>query len=241
MDFMSYEFWAALGAIVYINILLSGDNAVVIALACRELPANQRKLGIFYGSLAAILLRIVFTFFVVELMKIPYLQIVGAALLLWIAVKLLVPEENEGGHGVKSGATLWAAVRTVAIADAVMSLDNVIAIAAAARGDLVLILIGLAISMPLIIYGSQLVLVLLQRYPFLITLGGAVLGYLAGEIGIADPVVKSWVDSDAAWLHWGAPWGLAVGVVLVARAILAARKARAKPEDLAAPPQGDKP
>jgi YjbE family integral membrane protein len=222
------QFWLALGEIIYINILLSGDNAVVIALACRNLPPKQRQLGIFFGSAAAIVLRVVLTIFVASLMAIPFLQLIGAAALLWIAIKLVIPEEEENGEDkIKAGAGLFEAVKTIAIADVVMSLDNVIGIAAAAKGDVTLLVIGLVISMPLIIFGSQIVLAMLSRFPILILAGGAVLGWLVGEIGVSDTAIKEWVDAEAAWLHYAAPIGFALLVIVVAR-VVAARRERAK-------------
>ena len=155
-------FWTALGQIIGVNIILSGDNAVVIALACRNLPEKYRNKAIFAGSAGAIILRVVFSIFVVELMTFSYLKLIGGLLLLWIGVKLIVPE-TEHGDGVEGASNLWGAIRTVVIADAVMSLDNVIAIAAAARGNFALLVIGLAISIPLIIVGSQLILKILVR------------------------------------------------------------------------------
>jgi len=222
------QFWLALGEIIYINILLSGDNAVVIALACRNLPPKQRQLGIFFGSAAAIVLRIILTVFVASLMAIPFLQLIGAAALLWIAIKLVIPEEEQNGEDkIKGGAGLFEAVKTIAIADVVMSLDNVIGIAAAAKGDYVLLIVGLIISMPLIIFGSQIVLAMLSRFPILILAGGAVLGWLVGEIGVTDNAIKDWVDAEAAWLHYAAPIGFALLVIVVAR-VVAARRERAK-------------
>lgn len=225
MDF-GPQFWLALGEIIYINILLSGDNAVVIALACRNLPDQQRKWGIIFGSVAAIVLRVVLTVFVATLMAVPFLQLAGAAALLWIAIKLVVPEEEANGDDkIKAGSGLYEAVKTIAIADVVMSLDNVIGIAAAAKGDYVLLIIGLGISMPLIIFGSQIVLMLLSRFPILIQVGGAVLGWLVGEIGVSDTAVKDWVDTNAEWLHYVAPAVFAVAVIVVGKMIVARREA----------------
>ena len=216
-------FWTALGQIIGVNIVLSGDNAVVIALASRNLPEQYRNKAIFAGSAGAIILRIIFSIFVVELMTFSYLKLIGGLLLLWIGVKLIVPEDEHGG-GVKSASNLWGAIRTIVIADAVMSLDNVIAIAAAARGDLSLLVIGLAISIPLIIVGSQLILKVLVRYPILVVAGGGLLGWIAGEVIVTDPAILPWVDANAAWLHfWSKPLGAAL-VIVVGKA-LAARQA----------------
>jgi YjbE family integral membrane protein len=197
---VDHRFLIALLEIIWINILLSGDNAVAIALACRPLPPHLRRWGVMLGSLAAVILRIVFAVFVVYLLEVPYLKIVGSLLLLWIAVKLILPEEHGEPGGVSGGSTIFAAVRTIVIADAVMSLDNVIAIAAAANGSLVLLIAGLAISVPLIVYGSTLVLKALERFAILITAGGALLGYIAGDIAIGDPVLVDWVKEQAPYL-----------------------------------------
>ena len=220
----SPEFWIGLLQIIGIDILLSGDNAVVIALACRSLPAHQRRRGIIMGAGAAIVLRVIFAIFIVYLLAVPYLKIVGGLLLFWIAIKLLQPEESNDGDGVDPARNLYQAIRTIVIADAVMSLDNVVAIAAAAKGDITLLVLGLLISIPLIIYGSTLILALLDRYPVIIAVGGALLGYIAGETIATDPVLIDWVDEQAAWLHYGAPIGGAVFVVVAGVAIARLRR-----------------
>ena len=218
----SPEFWIALMQIIGVNIVLSGDNAVVIALAARGLPAHQQKKAVAWGSGAAVLMRIVLTIVAVELLRLPYLKLLGAALLLWIAVQLLLPEGEGEGHG--SGvSSMAAAIKTILIADLVMSLDNVIGVAAAAKGDTLLLVIGLAISIPLVIFASRLLLVLMERLPVIITVGAALLGWVAGEMAVTDPIGKTWVDTQAAWLHWVAPAAGAIGVVLVGK-WLAARK-----------------
>lgn len=191
MDFTSGQFWLSVLQIVWIDLLLSGDNAVVIALACRSLPEKQRKIGIWLGAGAAIFLRIIFALVVSYLMALPFLKVVGGLLLFWIAVKLVVGEEEVHGD-IESSDSLWRAVRTIAIADAVMSLDNVIAIAAASRGHPELFIFGLLLSIPLIIYGSQIVMDLLTRYPLLIWFGAALLGWIAGEMIVSDVAVLSW-------------------------------------------------
>ena len=192
MDITSAAFWAALGSIILANILLSGDNAVVIALAARSLPPQQQKKAIFWGSAAAIVMRVVLTVIALEMLKWPYLKIIGGVLLLYIGVQLLLEEEEdlEGGEPAKTG--MMVAIRTILIADLVMSLDNVIAVAAAAKGDIPLLIIGLAISIPLIIFGSTLLLKVMERYPIIIILGAALLGYLAGEMVLTDPAIVSW-------------------------------------------------
>lgn len=176
-------FMVQLLKIMWINILLSGDNAVVIALACRGLPENQRKWGIILGAGVAIVMRIAFTGIVATLMGLPWLKLIGALLLFWIAVQLLV--ENDEEKDIKESTSVWGAVRVIAVADLVMSLDNVVAIAAAAGGNWTLIILGLGISIPLIIFGAQLVILMLERWPWLVWLGAALLGWVAGEL-IAD-------------------------------------------------------
>jgi len=194
MEFGSPEFWAGLMKIIGINIVLSGDNAVVIALAARSLPPHQQKIAVWGGAGAAIVMRIILTFFAVALLKLPYLKLAGAALLLWIGVKLLLPEESEEG-GEEAASSFWAAVRTIVIADLVMSLDNVIAVAAAAKGSFLLLVIGLAISIPLVVFGSTLLLKVMERFPIIITIGGGLLGFVAGEMAVTDPAIADWVRS----------------------------------------------
>jgi len=181
-------FWVALGKIMWINILLSGDNALVIAMACRGLPPRQRLWGMILGAGVAVTLRIIFTGIVASLMGLPYLKLVGGLALLVIAAKLLVPEQEEE-EGVESASHLWAAVQIVAVADIVMSLDNVIAVAAAAKGSVPLLVLGLAISVPLIVAGAALIMALLTRLPALVWAGAGLLGWIAGEVMATDPVV----------------------------------------------------
>ena len=190
MDFTSTAVWAALGSIILANIVLSGDNAVVIALAARSLPAHQQVKAIFWGSAAAIVLRIALTLLAVEMLKWPYLKIVGALLLLYIGITLLGEDDGSDGGHAHTGSLL-VAIRTILVADLVMSLDNVLAVAAAAKGSVVLLVIGLAISIPLIIFGSTLVIRLMERFPFIVTLGAALLGFLAGEMVLTDPAVTA--------------------------------------------------
>jgi YjbE family integral membrane protein len=200
--FTSPEFWIAVGQIIMIDILLGGDNAVVIALACRKLPAAQRRLGILWGTAGAIGLRVLLIFFALTLLKIPFLKIVGALLLIWIGIKLLMPED-EGGHGdIQASDKLWAAVKTVIIADLVMSVDNVIAIAGAAEsagGDhtMPLVIFGLLVSIPIIVWGSQLVIKLMDRFPLVIVAGGMLLGWIAGTMAVTDPAVLDWMPLDS--------------------------------------------
>jgi len=186
------QFWVALTKIIWINVLLSGDNALVIALACRGLQPRQRVWGMVLGAGVAVLLRIIFTGIVASLMELPYLKLVGGLALLVIAAKLLVPEK-EDEDGVQAASHLWAAVRIVAVADIVMSLDNVIAVAAAANGSVVLLILGLAISVPMIVAGAALIMALLDRLPALIWLGAALLGWIAGEVIATDPGIAPWL------------------------------------------------
>jgi YjbE family integral membrane protein len=189
------DFWPALGQIMLINLILSGDNAVVIALACRGLPVHQRKWGILLGAIVAIAMRIVFTGFAMQLLSYPWLMLIGSLLLFWIAIKLIVEDGEE--KDIAQSSSIWGAVRTIAIADLVMSLDNVVAIAAAAKGNWSLILIGLATSMPLIIFGATLVMWLLTKMPVLVWAGAALLGWIAGELIVSDPGVVSLIKTYA--------------------------------------------
>lgn len=184
-------FWLPLLEIIWINILLSGDNAVVIALACRSLPDRQRTLGVMLGSGAAVALRVIFTVLVVELLGLPFVRIAGGVLLLWIAIKLAGAEEPQKEFAPAN--TLWSAIRIVAVADAVMSLDNMIAVAAAAKGSKLLILLGLALSIPLLVFGSTLALALFNRFPVLVWAGAALLGWIAGDLIGTDPDLAAWL------------------------------------------------
>jgi YjbE family integral membrane protein len=191
---MSTQFWVAVGQIIMIDILLGGDNAVVIALACRKLPPKQRAQGILWGTAGAVVLRIGLIFFALQLLAIPLLKLFGAGLLLWIGVKLLVPEHGEGHAEIAAGDRLWSAVKTVIIADFVMSLDNVIAIAGAAEaagGDhtMALVVFGILVSIPIIMWGSQFVIKLMDKLPIIITLGGMLLGWIAGTMAVTDPAL----------------------------------------------------
>ncbi len=202
------EFWVNLTKIIWINVLLSGDNALVIALACRALEPRQRLWGMILGAGAAVLLRIIFTGIVVSLMELPYLKLVGGLALIVIAAKLLVPEQ-EDEDGVESASHLWAAVRIVVIADIVMSLDNVIAVAAAANGSVPLLVIGLAISVPLIVAGAALIMALLTRLPILVWAGAALLGWIAGDVIATDPAIHPKLDG---W--FAGPFGAELDVML---------------------------
>jgi YjbE family integral membrane protein len=206
------QFWVDVFKIIMIDLLLSGDNAVVIALACRNLPEAQRRKGIMYGVGGAIGLRIVLTFFAVSLLALPYLKLVGALLLLWIGIKLLLPEDEHGEGNIKAEANLWGAVKTIIIADFVMSLDNVLGVAAVAKDNVWLLVFGLVISIPMIAWSSQLVLKLIDRYPFIIYAGGALLGYVAGEMLVTEALFKPLVEAQH-YLHWLVPAVCAVFVL----------------------------
>jgi len=210
-------FWLAVGQIILIDILLGGDNAVVIALACRRLPPDLRRKGIFWGTAGAILLRVVLIFFALTLLKLPALKLIGALLLLWIGVKLMLPEDE--GHGeIRASDKLLAAIKTIIVADLVMSVDNVIAIAGAAQTSnpsqqMFLVVFGLLVSIPIIVWGSQLVIKLMDRFPVIIVAGAMLLGWIAGGLLLGDPLLKTWVPEDAPkWWTWLAG---AVGAVLV--------------------------
>jgi YjbE family integral membrane protein len=202
-QFMHADFWIAVGQIIMIDILLGGDNAVVIALACRKLPPKQRTLGILWGTAGAILLRVILIFFALTLLAIPYLKIIGAILLVWIGIKLLLPEDEDAHGNIEGSDKLWAAVKTVIVADLVMSVDNVIAIAGAAEsagGDhkMPLVIFGLLVSIPIIVWGSQLVIKLMDRYPSIITIGGMLLGWIAGTMAVTDPAIIGYMPSVPA-------------------------------------------
>jgi YjbE family integral membrane protein len=212
MDFGTPQFWLAGLEIIVINILLSGDNAVVIALACRNLPPHQRRWGVFWGAVGAIVLRIILTFFAVSLLQLSFLKLIGGVLLLWIGIKLIAEEDSEEGHEVKASDKMFAAIRTVVIADLVMSIDNVLGVAAAAHGSLLLLIFGLVLSVPLVIGGAQIIMRLIERFPILIVAGGGLLGFVAGELMIEDSAIVDWVHTHAAWLKWAAP---VIGIALV--------------------------
>ncbi len=196
---MSHAFWLGLAKIIGVNVILSGDNAVVIALAARSLPAKQQKQAIFWGAGVAVVLRILLTIFAAALLTLPWLKLVGGALLLWIGVKLLLPED--GGADISASDNLMTAIKTILIADLVMSLDNIIAVAAAAGGSYVLLILGLAISIPLVIFGATLLIKLMERWPVIVTIGAGLIGWVAGEMAITDPAIGDWVK--ATFTHVG--------------------------------------
>jgi len=191
-ELMSQAFWIGLAKIIGVNIILSGDNAVVIALAARSLPQKQQNQAIFWGAGAAIVLRIILTLFAVALLTLPWLKLVGSVLLFWIGVKLLIPEE--GDDDIQASEHLMTAIKTILIADLVMSLDNVIAVAAAAQGSVVLLVLGLAISIPLVIFGATLLIKLMERFPVIITIGAGLIGWVAGEMLITDLALRPWLS-----------------------------------------------
>ena len=216
MDFLlGADFWIGLVTIIWINIILSGDNAVVIALAARSLPPNQQRQAVFFGSGAAVVLRIALTVIAAKLLALPYLQIVGGLLLLWIGVQLLA-EEEDGEHAAKEHGSMAAAVRTILIADLVMSLDNVIAVAAAAKGSMVLLVLGLAISIPLVIFGSTLMIKLMERFPVIVALGAALIGWVGGETIVSDAALAPYAQANH-WLHYVAAAVGALAVVVIGK------------------------
>ncbi len=230
-ELMDPAFWVALGKIVWVNILLSGDNAVVIALAARGLPDSQRRKAVFFGSAAAIVLRVVLTIFAVQLLQYPYLKLVGAVLLFWIGVQLMVPADDD--ENVQSADHLWGAVRTILIADLVMSIDNVLAVAGAAdsgppQSRLLLLIIGLGMSIPLIIVGSQMLMKVMERLPVLITLGAALLGFVAGEMLVHDQAVEQVFHGIQHPSTTVVEFAGAIGVVMVGTWLARRKKARAK-------------
>jgi len=221
------DFFLGLVQIVMVNLVLSGDNAVVIALACRNLKPELQKKAVFWGSFGAIALRVILTFIAVWMLKIPFVQMIGGLLLIWIAIKLLVGDEEESHIG--SGSSMREAIKTIIFADLIMSLDNVIAVAGAANGNLLLVIIGLAISIPLIIWGSQLLMKLMSRFPIIVLLGAALLGYTAGEMIVGDKLVGPFLEGLLPALHIILPIGLAI--IVVAAGSVLKRKAESKAQE----------
>src|SRR5215213_1409824 len=219
-ELLSQAFWLGLLKIIGVNIILSGDNAVVIALAARSLPQKQQKQAVFWGAGAAVIMRIILTIFAVALLTLPWLKLIGSLLLFWIGVKLLIPEDGE--ENIDSSDNLMAAIKTILIADLVMSIDNVIAVAAAAQGSYTLLILGLAISIPLVIFGSTLMIKLMERFPIIVVLGAGLIGWVAGETIASDAVLKDFA-SGRPWLHYvaaalGAALVVGLGKLLQARA-----------------------
>jgi len=229
-EYLSLAFLLQVLQIIAIDILLGGDNAVVIALACRKLPEAQRNKGIAYGVVGAIGLRIVMIFFALQLLALPFLKIVGALLLLWIGVKLLQSEDDDHDN-VEGATTLFGAIKTIVIADAVMSLDNVIAVAGAAHGNMGLVVFGILFSIPIIVWGSKFVLTLMDRFPVVITLGAALLGWIAGGMFVTDEFLKDYLKDAPSWLHYATAVVGALFVVVLGK-LIAARQAPAEPAPL---------
>ncbi|HZG55883.1 TerC family protein [Paenibacillus sp.] len=215
MDIMSPEFWVALGTIIFIDLILAGDNAIVIGMAARKLAPEQQKKAIFWGTFGAVAIRIVATVLVVELLKIPGLQLVGGLLLVWIAYKLLVNDDDH--KDIQAKDSLWAAVRTIVIADAAMGIDNVIAVAGAAHGDFVLVVIGLLVSVPIVVWGSTLFIKLVTKFPPIIYIGSGVLAYTAAKMITHEPFIHGWFAHPAVY------WAF---LVLVVAGVLAGGKLR---------------
>ncbi len=229
MNLADSAIWIALLKIIWVNILLSGDNAVVIALAARNLPPKQQRTAVLGGSAAAIVLRVVLTLFAVQLLQYPYLKLVGALLLFWIGTQLLAGEDDGEGN-VHASDSIGTAIRTILVADLVMSLDNVIAVAAAANSapanaQVALLIVGLGLSIPLIIFGSTLLMKLMSRYPLIITIGAALLGYVAGEMAVTDPSVEAWVQQNLHGFEFIV--GLVGAVLVVAVGKFMARRSHA--------------
>ena len=205
------EFWIGLLKIIWINIILSGDNAVVIAMAARTLPEHQQRKAVLWGSGAAVIMRIALTVVAAKLLALPYLQIVGGLLLLWIGVQLLSEEDDEEEGEAKHHGTMMAAIRTILIADLIMSLDNVIAVAAAAQGSLTLLILGLAISIPLVIFGATLMVKLMERFPIIVVAGAGLIGWVAGETIVGDAVLADFLAAN----HWLLYAGAVAGAIVV--------------------------
>ena len=247
-EIQTAHFWTGLMTIIWVNIILSGDNAVVIALAALSLPKHQQGKAVFWGAGAAVVLRIILTIIAVEMLKISFLKIIGGLLLFWIAVKLLMPED--GDSEVESSDNLFQAIKIILIADLVMSLDNVVAVAAVAKGSILLLVLGLAISIPLVIFGATILMKLMERYPIIVIIGAALIGSVAGELLVTDPVLLDWVKANMPWLEIHLPffgeisWAQIVGavfVVVIGKWLAArAEKTEAKVVDLAAEEQRTK-
>ncbi|MFD2753713.1 TerC family protein [Comamonas terrae] len=218
---LAADFWIGLFKIVWINIILSGDNAVVIALAARGLSAHQQRKAIVFGSGAAVVLRIALTVVAARLMQLPFVEIIGGLLLLWIGVGLLREDDSADDADRQTARTgMMAAIRTILLADLVMSLDNVIAVAAAARGDMLLLILGLAISIPLVVFGSTLMIRLMDRFPVIVTLGAALIGWVAGETITGDAVLAALAEATP-WIHYAAAATGALLVVVTGKALQA--------------------
>jgi len=216
----------ALAQIMLINVVLSGDNAVVIALACRRLSPAHQKQAFIWGSVGVVVLMVGLTACVVFLLSLPYLEIVGSLLLLWIGIKLLVAEDAAEDGKVEQKSTLMAAIRTIIIADIIMSLDNVLAMAGAAKGHMWMLFAGLVVTVPIILFGSALLMKLMDRFPVFVMIGAALIGWVAGEMLISDPAIKDWIDANMSSLHWVSPIFCAAAVIAIGKTLehLASRK-----------------
>jgi YjbE family integral membrane protein len=228
------DIWIALVKIAVINVVLSGDNAVVIALACRNLPPKQQRNAFLIGTAGIVVLMTGLTAGAAYLLSLPYLEVVGSVLLLWIGVKLLIAEDEGGEDGVKGGNSFWEAVKIVIIADMVMSLDNVLGMAAAAKGHMGMLFIGLVITIPLILFGAAVIMKLMDRFPILITIGAALLGYVAGEMAVSDPIVKDFFDAHSI-LERAVPIIGALFVVVTGKVIEKRRRGKPHAAEAAVP------
>lgn len=197
MELLTPEFWMALLSIILIDLVLAGDNAIVIGLAARNVPQKDQRKVIIWGTVGAIIIRVIMTLLVVQLLLIPGLRLAGGLALVWIAYQLLVDEKS---HDIKAGNQMWAAIRTIIIADAMMGLDNILAVAGAAHGDNLLVIMGLAISVPIMVWGSTMILKLTERFPVVITIGAAVLAWTASKMIVAEPLIHGWFASE--WLKY---------------------------------------
>ena len=211
----SFNFWLGLAEISFLNLLLSGDNAVVIALAVRSLPPRQRRLGMVWGTLGAVLLRLAFVGIVSLLLRVPFVRLVGGLLLVWIAIRLVRPSEADEGGGGRHGASLWEALWIIVLADVTMSLDNVLAIAAAAHGNMLLVTLGIVSSIPIVVGGSSVLARLMGRYPWIVWVGGGLLGYVAGDMMLEDPIVAKRLGAVTHALEYSVPALLALAVAAV--------------------------
>lgn len=239
-EITSSLFWIAVLQIIAIDIMLGGDNAVVIALACRKLPPEQRRKGIFWGVVGAIGLRVVMIFFALQLLALPYLKVIGALLLFWIGVKLMLQGDDDGHEGIDGGTTLAAAIKTIIVADAVMSLDNVIAVAGASHGSIVLVTFGILVSIPIVVWGSKIVLTLMDRFPIVITLGAALLGWIGGGMMLTDPATPPAVAASVPQASY--VFGAAGALLVVAIGkILGSRRPSAKAVEIIVPPSDPRP
>ena len=229
---MSWELIIGVLTIIYVNFILSGDNAVVIAMAVRSLPGKQQKLGIFWGAIGAVILRIVLTFIAVKLLEVPALRLAGGLTLVWVTWKLLHQSADGGEEHVKSSANLWEAVKVIVIADLIMSLDNVLAVAAAAKGSLALLIFGLGLSIPIVLFCSALIAMLMTRYPWLVLVGGLILGKVAGELIVTDSLIVHRLEPYAKTVEWVFPLCLAVAILIAAnwKEWAARLSGRGKPE-----------